>query len=110
MWNFLLQGHILIVKDVHSSIATQFINIIHLVKYNYGILCCTIGDWWSWQCHAIPQHKMMANFWWQVSEQGYILFNILLKKNGQGKGENNFNVGGISEVSLHPTSSVWGKG
>jgi hypothetical protein len=45
-----------------------------------------------------------------VSEQGYILFNILYKKNGQGKGENNFNVGGISEVSLHPTSSVWGKG
>jgi hypothetical protein len=26
-----------------------------------------------------------------------------------GKGENNFNVEGINELILHPTSSVWGK-
>ncbi len=35
---------------------------------------------------------------------------FFLKKNGWGKVENNFNVGGINEVILHPTSSVWGKG
>jgi hypothetical protein len=47
MWNLLLQGHILIVRAVHSSVATQFTNIIHVVKYNYDILWCTIGGWSS---------------------------------------------------------------
>lgn len=54
--------------------------------------------------------------WWPTSDgkclqQGYILLNIFFKKgNGWGKGEKKINVGGINEMILHPTSSVWGKG
>jgi hypothetical protein len=37
-------------------------------------------------------------------------YSIKKKENGWGKGENNFNVGGINEVILHPSSNIWGKG
>jgi hypothetical protein len=40
----------------------------------------------------------------------YLAQYSIFLKNGWGKGENNFNVGGINEVILHPTSSVRGKG
>jgi hypothetical protein len=45
-----------------------------------------------------------------VTTRVYLVQYLFFKINGRGKGQNNFNVGGISEVSLHPTSSVWGKG